>query len=263
MPLSSKNTVPLSRPKRFSEVLGLWIGGAIAPVFTAGSALRRRRIFHPRGVYFRAEVEAAQEVGAPFSALAQGLAQGDTLVRLSAGLWNTERGVLPDVLGVALRFNTAADGGYTPQVGSQDLLLVTAETVFTLVPAAFATNQRDFLANVYHGMARFELAGQANMRLRLVPLTQFAGKASNRYDAIRDAVANAEVVFRLEAASESNLTQWIPLVRITLKTEVILDDRTVEFWPFRAAQGMRPQGLFQFMRPVPYLSSQWARSLFK
>jgi len=253
----------LSRPKRFSEVLGLWIGGVMAPAVAIGSALRRRRIFHPRGVYFRAEVEAAQDLGAPFSALAQGLAEGDTLVRVSAGMWNTETGVLPDLLGVALRFNTAADAGYIPQAGTQDLLLVTAESLFTLLPAALATNQRDFLANVYHGMARFELAGQANMRLRLVPLTQFAGNASNRYDKLRDAVAHAEVVFRLEAASESNLTQWIPLVRITLKNEVILDDRSVEFWPFRAAQGIRPQGLVQFTRPVPYLSSQWARSLFK
>lgn len=262
MALSNKNTVPLSQPKRLSEALGLWVGAVIAPIFATGSLLRRARVFHPRGVYFRAEVEVAQQVGAPFHAIAQGLAQGDALTRFSAGASRMERGILPDVLGVALRFNTKAAADFEPQAGSQDLLMVTSVSVFTLLPAAFATNQRDFLANVYHGMAYFELAGQPDMLLRLVPLTQFTGSGSNRYDKLRDAVASGEVVFRLEAASRSNLTQWYPLVRVRLSSEVELDDQAVKFWPFRTGQGIRPQGFIQFLRPVPYLSSQWARSLF-
>ena len=49
-------------PKRFSEALGLWAGGVIAPWFAFGSLIRQERMFHPRGVYFRAEVEAAEGV---------------------------------------------------------------------------------------------------------------------------------------------------------------------------------------------------------
>ncbi len=259
-----KTTVPLSRPERISEMLGLSAGGTIAPLLAAGSLLRGARVFHPRGIYFRAQVEAAEDVDAPLDAIAQGLAQSDALVRLSAGLFRTDRGVLPDLLGLAVRFNLPADFGDMgdmAQDSSQDLLLVTSKSVWTLPLAVLTTNRRDFTANVYYGMAKFELADSTDMQLRVVPLNQSVGSGADRYAKIRDAVANAEVVFRLEIAARSNPDQWIPLVRIRLTSEVALDDDAVAFWPFRTGQNIRPQGFIQFLRPVPYLASQWARGV--
>ncbi|NJK31930.1 MAG: hypothetical protein HC927_05660 [Deltaproteobacteria bacterium] len=222
--------------------------------------LRGERVFHPRGIYFRAQVEPVAGPDAQLNAIAQGLAQDAALVRLSSALYDMERGTLPDLLGCSIRFNVPAGDEAMIQPSSQDLLLATSPNVWMLPVAPFTTNQRDFLANVYYGMADFELAGRPDMRLRVVPLTQEAGSGPDRFAKIRDAVADGEVVFQLETAAKSQPDQWIPLVRIRLISEVMIDDRTIAFWPFRTGQGIRPEGFVQFLRPVPYLASQWARA---
>lgn len=260
MPAYNNNSVPVNRPKRLSEALGLWAGGVVAPVYAAGSLIRQARIFHPRGVHFRAQVEPAMNVAAPYSAIAEGLAKNDALVRLSAGISSMESGALPDLLGISIRFNTTADVGYMPQEGSQDLLMVTSQNILSIPIALFETDQRNFLANVYYGMSPFEMGNQSDMRLRIVPLTQLGNPGSDRYDMIRDAVASGEVLFRLEASSMSAPGQWFPLIRIRLQAEVSVDNRATSFWPFRTGQGIRPQGFFNYMRPMTYLASQWARS---
>jgi hypothetical protein len=221
--------------------------------------LRQARIFHPRGIYFQAKAEPAQDVDPQFAMLAEGLSKGDALMRLSAGVSKMGRGVLPDVLGVAVRFNTTANADFAVQEGTQDLLMVTSRSVLTLPLAALRTNQRDFLGNLYYGMGKFELADQTGMQLRLTPLPQSGSSGEDRYQMIREAVAIDEVAFLLETASVSNPDEWFPLVRIRLINEVKVDDRKMSFWPFYTGQGIRPQGFIQYMRPVPYLSSQWAR----
>lgn len=254
-----EKVVTVNRPERFSEVLGLWAGGMLAPLLTVGSLLRQARIFHPRGIYFQAKVEPAQDVDPQFAQLAQGLSTGDALMRLSAGISKMRRGVLPDVLGVAVRFNTAANADFAVQKDTQDLLMVTSKSVLELPLAALRTNQRDFLGNRYYGMGNYTLADQTGMRLRLTPLPQSGGSGEDRYEMIRAAAAIDDVAFLLETASASQPDQWFPLVRIVLVKEVKVDDRKMSFWPFYTGQDIEPRGFFQYMRPAPYLSSQWAR----
>jgi hypothetical protein len=254
-----ENVVTVIRPERFSEVLGLWAGSMLAPLVTVGSLLRQARIFHPRGIYFQAKVEPANDVGPQFAELVEALSKGDALMRLSAGMSKMGRGVLPDVLGVAVRFNTAANADFAVQEGTQDLLMATSRTLLTLPLAALRTNQHDFLANRYYGMGEFQLADQTGMRLRLTPLLQSGSSGEDRYQMIREAVANDEVAFMLETATASEPDQWFPLVRIRLVNEAKVDDRRMSFWPFSIGQELRPRGFIQYMRPVPYLSSQWAR----
>lgn len=255
----NENIITINRPERFSEVLGLWAGSMLAPLVTVGSLLRQARVFHPRGIYFQAKTEPAQDVDPQFAQLADGLSKGDALMRLSAGLSKMRRGVLPDVLGVAVRFNTAANADFAVQEGTQDLLMATSRSVLTLPLAALRTNQDDFLANLYYGMGCFELADQTGMRLRLTPLKQSGSSGEDRYEMIRNAVGTDEVAFLLETASAAKPDQWFPLVRIRLINEVQMDDHKMSFWPFYTGQDIRPQGFIQYMRPVPYLSSQWAR----
>jgi hypothetical protein len=254
-----ENVVTVNRPERFSEVLGLWAGSMFAPILTVGSLIRQARVFHPRGIYFQAKVEPAENVDPQFADLADGLSKGDALMRLSAGMSRMRRGLLPDVLGVAVRFNTKANADFEVQEGTQDLLMATSRSVLTLPIAALRTNQNDFMANRYYGMGTFELGEQDCMRMRLTPLPQSVGAGEDRYAMIRDAVAIDEVPFLLETASISEPDKWYPLVRIRLLAEVKIDDRRMSFWPFHTGQGIRPQGFIQYMRPVPYLSSQWAR----
>jgi hypothetical protein len=260
--MSKENTIPLSRPKRLSEVAGLWVGGVLAPIFAVGSLLRRGRVFHPRGVYFQAKVEIAEDVDPAVLEIAEGLAQEPALVRLSTGIYRTTRGALPDLLGLAIRFNVSPEAAFKAQDNSQDLLLLTSKRVLTLPLAMLRTNQRDFLANIYHGMSQFELGDLQNMRLRVVPLTKSGNSKADRYTKIRDAVLEGDVVFQLEAAAPSNPGRWSPLVQVHLQHEVKIDDRATSFWPFRTGQDITPRGFVQFMRPIPYLASQRARAPF-
>lgn len=254
-----ENVVTVNRPERFSEVLGLWAGSMFAPLLTVGSLLRQARVFHPRGIYFQAKVEPADNVDPQFAQLAEGLSKNDALMRLSAGMSKMRRGMLPDVLGVAVRFNTTASGDFEAKSATQDLLMVTSRTLLTLPLAALQTNHRNFLANLYYGMGCFEIADQTNMQLRLTPLLQSGSSGEDRYDMIRQAVTMDEVAFLLETASASEPDKWMPLVRIRLLAEVKIDDRKMSFWPFYTGQGIKPRGFIQYLRPVPYLSSQWAR----
>jgi hypothetical protein len=259
--MSDQNSIPLERPKRLSEILGLWMGSALAPAAAIGSALRGRRAFHPRGIYFRAEVDPSPDQGSPFVDLANGLAQGPALVRLSPGLYTSTQGTLPDVLGCAIRFNMDPNAPLDDSEAAQDVLLVTSQSVMMLPIAALLTNQRDFLANVYYGMSKFELPGQPNIALRLVPLSKSPQSNADRFTKIRQAVADNNAVYRLDARVIGQSNQWTPVVTIYLQMELPLDDRKTAYWPFLTGQDLRPQGFVQYLRPLPYLSSQWARGI--
>lgn len=259
MSASKKNVVTVNRPERFSELLGLWTGSMLAPLLTVGSLLRQARVFHPRGIYFQAKVEPADGVDPQFADVAEGLSKGDALMRLSAGMSMMRRGLLPDVLGISMRFNASANDDFAVKAGTQDLLLVTSKSALTLPIAPLRTNQHDFLDNLYYGMGDFEIADRKHMRMRLTPLRQSGSSGEDRYEMIRQAVESDIVEFVLETASCSEPEKWFPLVRIRLMNEVELDDHKMSFWPFYTGQGIEPQGFVQYMRPVPYLSSQWAR----
>jgi hypothetical protein len=244
-----------------TEAVGLWVGSLIAPLFAFGSLLRQARIFHPQGINFRADVRAIEgaEVDPRFTELAQNLIKGDALVRFSTGRGSMGKVMLPDVLGMSIRFRADRDDNYKPEEGAQDLLLVTSESLLQLPVAALATNQYNFAGNIYHGMAPFEVAEQPDMVLRVVPTTQIDATSTDRYQNIRTAVDDGEVVFRLETASQYQPMKWFPLVEIRLMSEVAIDDSKLEFYPFRTGQNIIPQGFIQYLRPVPYLMSQWAR----
>src|SRR5690606_23365829 len=109
--------------------------------------------FHPRGVCFVARTTPARTLAPPLEGLAQRLT-GPTLLRLSAGLWRQEQTRLPDLLGCAVRFQ-AGPPWETVTEATQDLLLATARTPWTLALDALKTNQSDFLDNNYFAIAPF------------------------------------------------------------------------------------------------------------
>jgi hypothetical protein len=249
-------------PKRLSEAVGLWAGGVISPWFALGSLIRQQRMFHPRGVYFRAEVEAAEGVSDQFTQAVESLTQGGALVRMSPAIWQGGRGVMPDVLGMAVRFGADPAEDFRAQANAEDVSMITSRRLIGLPVAIFSTNQRDFLDNTYHGAGRYEIAGHPNMTLRAQPLGgSDPGQTNDRFTKLREAVDAGEVSFRIDAVARKGGALGSPLVTLRLVEEVAIDDSEVEFWPFRRGQEIRPAGLIQFMRPIPYLLSQYARNL--
>jgi hypothetical protein len=249
------------KPKRFSEAIGLWTGGLVAPVFAVGSMLRQNRVFHPKGIHFRANVTAVENVEEKFAEIATSLARHDTLVRFSTGRPSRERTILPDIHGISIRFGAERGENFQPRDDAQDLLLMTAESVLSLAKGAISTNQQNFAGNIYHGGAPFEIAEQPNMLVRLVPMSHVETSGTDRYQNLRHAVEEGDVIFRLEVASMSQPNKWYPLVEIRLMNEVQVDDSKLELWPFRTGRGIVPQGFVQYTRQMPYLFSEYGRNI--
>ncbi|HLT40167.1 MAG TPA: hypothetical protein VK034_27990, partial [Enhygromyxa sp.] len=132
--------------------MGLWVGGLVAPVFAMASWMRQARVFHAKAIHFRATTTAVENVEEQFSELAAALAKNDALARFSTGMSSRDKAILPDVLGISIRFGVGdrADG-YPPRDDAQDLLMITAKSPFSLIRGAIATDQENFAANVYHG----------------------------------------------------------------------------------------------------------------
>jgi hypothetical protein len=238
---------------------GLLVGGGLAPLTAFASALRRSRVFHPRGVCYSAQVEVATDdvLAAPVASRISGTA----LVRLSTAWWKTRQ--WPDVLGLAIRF--AASPLSPEKDGSaQDLLFATIRRPWTLPFAPLATRVQDFLDNHYYAVSPFAVRELGSVELRVVPQSPSpAGK--DREARLRAAVHHGGARLVLEWAPYRKPWQLFddrgfrPLVRLSLTGVVDTDQRALLFHPFRAGRGIVPVGFIQWLRLFPYSSSQRAR----
>jgi hypothetical protein len=247
-----------------ADDLGRALGGALSPLTGALSALRHSRMFHPRGLLCRAEVEPAPAVP-PLAAVAEALS-GVALVRWSSALW--KRGEWTDVLGCAIRF-TRGPLTTEPRADDQDLLLATIERPWSMPLAPFTTHARDFLDNVYFAVSPFQLDdldGFAAERVewRVVPDCPPAGGAS-RSERLLSAMADGQARLRLELApyrgplSRPEPERFVSVARLNLTGPLELDQEALRFDPFRAGRGLHPVGFVHALRRATYAASQRRR----
>lgn len=236
-----------------------WLAGlALAPITGSVSALRRSRMFHPRGVLYRADVEPA-----PGSPALEGLAStlaGPALIRWSSAWW--KRGERTDVLGCAIRFGSDPLNAI-PQPGDQDLLLATIRRPWSMAFAPWTTDCHDFLANHYYGVSPFRV-GARRVEWRLAPERE-APPGPSRGERLERAVRAGHASLRLELADYSGPLfppvgeSFQSVVRLHLREHAELDQEALRFDPFRAGRGIMPVGFVHFMRKATYLASQRAR----
>lgn len=240
------------------EAVGRVLGGLIAPLTFLGSLARGARIFHPDGVVYRAEVRPLADEGA-LGRLAQRLA-GTALARLSGGIWSwPASGRRPDILGVAVRFFGHDEPSSVRMAGSQDLLFLTARSLWTLPFAPFMTNIDDFLANRYDAILPFTLEG-AEVELRLVPASS-SPPGEDRRQRLARAVTAGKAELRLEAKVEGHGEAWRPIAAIHLREELSLEQGALRFDPTSSAMGLVPRGVLQWTRRAAYGASQAGRRL--
>jgi hypothetical protein len=237
---------------------GSLAGLLLSPFTGALSALRRSRMFHPRGLVCRAEVEAVAQDPA-LQPLASALA-GPALVRWSSAWW--KQGEATDVLGCALRFSSEPLGSQ-PHPGDQDLLLATIRRPWSMAAAPWTTDTRDFLGNHYYGVSPFLALGR-RVEWRLVPeLT--APPGASRAERLEQAMKNGSARVRLELAPYAGAlrrpppSSFEPLVRLHLQHFLDLDQEALRFDPFRSGRGVTPVGFVHALRRATYLTSQRAR----
>jgi hypothetical protein len=235
------------------ERAGLWVGRAWATPIAMISALRRARMFHPRGLLFSGRVVACP--ASRFATAARRI-EGHALVRLSGAL--AKRDVERfEVLGVGLRISSAPIESARPSPGDQDLLFATILSPVTMPTAPFTTRSDDFLANRYWGVAPFHLEGVGRVKLRLTPMSapHVAGRRSDR---ISSAVAAHRARFSLEVRRTLHVG-WEPLAMVVLEQASDVDQEALRFDPFRAGRGIAPVGFVQSIRKRVYAAGQSAR----
>lgn len=241
--------------KLFGEILG----GALAPFTGAVSAVRRARMFHPRGHTLRAKVVAADHDGR-WRDVASALA-GPALVRLSSAWW--KRWQLPDVLGCAVRFTRDPIRAVSePEPGAQDLLFATVRRPWTTPFAPLSTDVRDYFANDYYAVSPFRLPDGARVEWRLTPVSR-AKRGRNRVERLTVEVASGEAGFLLEARLYPGVFRrggaFDPVALVVLEELLDVDQERLRFDPFRAGRGIQPVGAVHAMRRATYAASQGLR----
>ena len=238
-----------------TRAAGRFAGLALSPLTGGLSALRRSRMFHPRGLTCRAEVQAlpAHASVQPWVAALVGPA----LVRWSSAWW--KQGEWRDVLGCAIRFSTEPLG-IEPKHGDQDLLLATIERPWSMPVSPWTTQQHDFLANHYYGVSPFEVQAR-RVEWRLVP-ERPSPPGDSRTERLEHAMRNGSADLRLEMAPYGGALRrprgenFQSIARITLRHFIDVDQEALRFDPFRSGRGIEPVGFVHAIRRATYLASQ-------
>lgn len=246
------------------EALGRAAGGLVAPLAAEFSLMRGARSFHPNGIVYRGAVTPIATLG-PVGSLAQRLA-GPALLRLSGGLGIQARGKEgPDVLGISLRLCASETPSAQPAPGDQDLLFVSATSLWKLPFALLLTRAQDFMRNDYYALLPFDIQGIGSVLLRLSRhpgLAQAQSQGQNRAERLANAVAAKNARFQLELRRGGLLRPWQTVANIELiEAMPTLNQDALSFHPFRSGRGIRPRGFLQAMRVAVYPASQLGRHL--
>ena len=209
-------------------------------LFCALSSARRRRIFHPRGISYRVEVELG--AGIPRT---RALPPGERL----AGVARFSRGLglptgAPDLLGLALSLET-----------DQDLLLATSAAPpglrFLPLPA------RSFFGPLYSTLLPFSAGG----RLVLVGARVYGAPASRGdvWEELASATDGASVRIELLAAAPSG--SWRPVGRALTRERLSAEEaQRLFFDPWRCGGGLAPWSWVNRLRAPAYRGSRRGRA---
>lgn len=229
--------------------VGTALGVVLGPLFAAGSATRRARVFHPVGVVHAATVHPAIGEG---HTVGERLA-GGAILRFSGAVWRRERA--PDLLGLAVRFRRDRPPSVRADGDDQDLLLATMRSLAVLPCAMLTTDPHDFLGNVYRGVATFVVDGLGRAKLQVRP-TSPSPAGDERSERLDRAVRMGTAVLRLEAVTGGRVVE---LATIRVGPRLVIDEAELNFHPFRHGQGIVPTGFVQELRRAAYLASQAGR----
>ena len=245
-------------PHDWLERCGLVAGKLLAPITFTTSRVRHARMFHPDGVTYQARVETCGDALDLYT-LGRRLS-GDAIVRLSSAWWRGKE--WPDVLGIALRFQSPGSHPLTPGIEDQDLLLATVRFPWTTPFAPLATRFGSFLWNHYHAVSPFEVPDVGRVKLRLrSPRLENTGPLS-RVEHLERAVVEGRAEWVLEVRRLNRmplLRQWEPVATVTLTRAIDVDQTALRFSPFRVGRELTPVGFVHYLRVAAYAASQRGR----
>ncbi|MFP2928461.1 hypothetical protein ACLESO_25345 [Pyxidicoccus sp. 3LG] len=243
-----------------SRALGLAAGALVTPLMFPLFLLRGARLYHTTGVLHAAHaVPPSGVLPGPAADLAARLA-GPVLVRFSGGLFAKDE--CRDSLGLGLRFYCQPLPTAAYSKGDQDVTLITTRTFYPpkLLEAMKQTDGRDYLANTYHGVWPYQVAGFGKASLRI---TASGGGAAgkDRSERLENAAHQGVARLLLEVAPAGS-DIYLPVAELRLGARLSPElAEAFRLRPGSAGRGLRPAGFWQGVRVVPYLASQYARKL--
>jgi len=218
-------------------------GSAAAVLFGSLSRLRGRRIAHPHGIGFHAELSIDTPPSHdPAAGVFAERAVHRAVVRFSRALGLPE--TLPDILGIAVRLPDCYGPG-----AHQDLLTVTSWRAplarHTLIPAP-----RGFLGHFFTTLVPYRVAD----RLLMVGFEATPrSRSPHRLDLFAERVPGSE--FELVTAGLAKRWDRVGVLRIGQRIGDAEIDR-VRFNPWNTAPGLAPVGPLQKTRAEAYAGSQ-------
>lgn len=220
------------------------VARATEALFRRLSAMRGRRIFHPRGVGFELEVRIAPGGGADGTFLSRpAVHRGVARLSRAAGL----PGSLPDVLGFAFRLTDVHGPGR-----HQDFLLVTSARS-PLARHALLPAPRGFFGHFYSSLLPYSVGEKVRMvGLEPRPLAH----STNRLDEIGSAAPGTACSLCLASLTGT----WDTVAEIELGER--LPDTEIEplrLDPWNTGGGIRPTGPLMGLRRPAYAGSQRGR----
>jgi hypothetical protein len=244
----------MNEPMGPREILGRAVGALWAAPVAAISALRHARMFHPRGVLYRAHV-------VPYSSVAgEAVAErfsGHALVRFS-GATSKEDAEENEVLGIGMRISDREITSATPGERDQDLLFATILSPVTMPLAPFFTRSDDFLENAYYAVAPFAIEDAGRVKIRLAPLAVTGAHEGHRRHRLARAVDEKRAVFVIEIRQTFGL-RWDAVAKLVIDEPSDIDQEALRFDPFRVGRGIHPVGFVHGIRKLVYAASQRAR----
>lgn len=218
------------------EALGELIGYPVGLLTGAISFLRNARMFHPKGILTKAEVESLLP-DMPFTE--------KVLVRFSSALWKDRE--WKDVLGISLRF-------YRDKVPVQDLLFASFPYPWETPIGPFLTDHKDFFANTFYAVSPFEYQGE-KMKFKITFSDTCQGE--NRHEKLMYGIHHHHYLI-LWKGDDKN---WTQVARIRLLKEIALDQEDLRMAPFLNGLGIKPVGFIHYLRIGAYRFSQKGRAL--
>jgi hypothetical protein len=226
------------------------VSGLTSAVFAALSAARRKRIFHPHGLGYRANLTI--EVGLSGYEDVPLLAEPGTheaIVRCSRGAGLPES--LPDILGLAVRLPDLHGPG-----AHQDFLLASSgeglPLHLLLLPAPGG-----FFGQSYSSVLPYWVGGVLRM-VGAVPVRPPAPADGTDLEQLDEAASDHQARFHLAVAGLGG--RWQQFGTLSLLERLgEADTEALRFNPWNTGGGFRPAGPLMGLRDPAYRGSQWGR----
>lgn len=224
-----------------------WITGYPLGLITGSiSFLRASRMFHPKGIIIKSQVENLRPDLIKF--------HPHVMVRFTSAMWKYK--VWPDVLGLTCRFSSSDNFDYLPKPQDQDLLFVSFAHPWQTPVGPFLTKYWDFFKNTYYAVSPFQYKN--DLWILKITLMNHTRNESNRSEIIRINVQkNKEITLWMKKGKE----EWFEVSRISLKEELSLDQEKLYFNPFLNGLNICPRGFVHHLRIGAYRFSQRGRAL--